>query len=570
MGKSHSMPSPWERELARLREENESLRVQLEDLQETLRAIHEGAVDALVVDRPGGPQVYTLTGADTPYRVMVEEMQEGAVTLSDDGAIIFCNKQIARLLGVSHQDLLGKAFRSFLAPESVPLFEALCQRDGSNASRSEVCLIAADGRQVPAYLAIKLLSTDGPAQTSAVIADLTELKRYQEIMASEVFATSVLDQAQDAIVVCDPSGQVIRTNQAAERLSAVNPLLQPFGVAFPLRRMIGPGPGDRRRRPREAELSLFPLASTVQFLRGMEAFLIRPDGRRLDLLLSVGQMLDFERKLLGTVVTMTDITERKRAEEEQQKSSEELARSNADLAQFASVVSHNLQEPLRTVTGFLQLLQKKHASQLDAEANSFVNDAMGGADRMSAMIKDLLAYSRIGAHGGELSPTDAGAALRQALDNLYESIRGAGAAITYGELPTVRADPSQLTQLFQNLLGNAMKFHGEAPPKIHVDACREGDFWRFSVRDNGIGIDPQFRDQIFDLFRRLHTRSRYPGTGVGLAICKRIVERHGGRIWVESQPGQGATFNFTLPSATTRDGHVGGHAAVGSVQGTQY
>ena len=140
------------------------------------------------------------------------------------------------------------------------------------------------------------------------------------------------------------------------------------------------------------------------------------------------------------------------------------------------------------------------------------------------------------------------AALRQALDNLHESIQETGAEITHGELPTIRADLSQLAQLFQNLIGNALKFRSEAPPKIHVDACREGDYWRFSVRDNGIGIDAQFQDQIFQIFRRLHTQKQYAGTGIGLAICKKIVDRHGGRIWIESEPGQGATFCFTLPT----------------------
>ncbi len=151
--------------------------------------------------------------------------------------------------------------------------------------------------------------------------------------------------------------------------------------------------------------------------------------------------------------------------------------------------------------------------------------------------------------------------IQQVLDNLYESIQEAGAEITHGELPTVRADASQLAQLLQNLLGNALKFRGEAPPKIHVDARREEDCWRFSVSDNGIGIDAQFQDAIFEIFRRLHTRKQYTGTGIGLAICKKIVDRHGGRVWVESQPGEGSTFFFTLPPAPTRDGHVGDHAA---------
>ena len=167
---------------------------------------------------------------------------------------------------------------------------------------------------------------------------------------------------------------------------------------------------------------------------------------------------------------------------------------------------------------------------------------------METLIKDLLAYARVGTRGVELVPTDAGAALRQALDNLHATIQEAGAEITYGELPTVRADATQLAQLFQNLIGNAMKFHGEAPPKIHVDACRNEDHWPFSVRDNGIGIDTQYQDHIFEMFRRLHARTEYPGTGIGLAICKKIVERHGGRIWVESEPGQGATFSFTFPT----------------------
>jgi PAS domain S-box-containing protein len=298
-----------------LKTENEDLRRQLGEAREALEAIRRGDVDAVVVDRPTGPQVYTLTGADTPYRVMVEEMQEGAVTLSDDGVIVYCNKQIARLLGASHQALLGQPFRAFLAPKSVSLFEAMWQRSRNETSRGKVHLTTAGATQVPVYLALRPLPTDGLAQTSLVIADLTEQKRYQDIMTSEVFATSVLDQAQDAIVVCDPSGRVIQANQAAVRLCGANPLLQPFGGVFPLCRVIEPNPDGPHGDQRYAELPLFPLASTAHFLRGIEASFLRKDGFRVELLLSVGQMLGVEQKLLGTVVTMTDITERKQAEE---------------------------------------------------------------------------------------------------------------------------------------------------------------------------------------------------------------------------------------------------------------
>jgi light-regulated signal transduction histidine kinase (bacteriophytochrome) len=237
-----------------------------------------------------------------------------------------------------------------------------------------------------------------------------------------------------------------------------------------------------------------------------------------------------------------------RAEEAVLKTAEELRRSNEDLGQFAYVASHDLQEPLRMVTGFVQLLQKKYGSRLDADADQFIAYAVDGATRMQTLINDLLAYSRVGTRGGEPAPTDVGAVLREALGNLHASIAETAAEITQGELPIVPADGTQLTQLFQNLIGNALKFRGNAPPKIHVDASRQGDHWLFSVRDNGIGIDPEFRDRIFLIFQRLHTRQKYPGTGIGLAVCKKIVDRHGGRIWVESQPGQGATFYFTIPT----------------------
>jgi len=243
-----------------------------------------------------------------------------------------------------------------------------------------------------------------------------------------------------------------------------------------------------------------------------------------------------------------DLVARKQAEEELRRTAEELARSNKDLEQFAYVASHDLQEPLRMVTGFVQLLKQNYGSRLDAEAEKYIDFASDGAKRMQTLINDLLAYSRAGTRAGELAPTDAGAALRQALANLEASIRETAAEIAHGQLPTVRADGTQLVQLFQNLVGNAMKFRGNAPPKIRVDACREEDHWLFFVRDNGIGMDPEYRDRIFLIFQRLHARNEYPGTGIGLAICKKIVDRHGGRIWVESQPGQGSTFYFTLPA----------------------
>jgi signal transduction histidine kinase len=242
------------------------------------------------------------------------------------------------------------------------------------------------------------------------------------------------------------------------------------------------------------------------------------------------------------------LKERKQADEALRRTAEELARSNRELEQYAYVASHDLREPLRTVTGFLQLLRQKCAGRLDSEADTFIDYAVDGAERMRALIDDLLTYSRVGTRGLELAPTDACTALQQAEHNLLASIRESEAQITHGALPTIPVDGVQLTQLFQNLVANALKFHSEAPPAIHVDASRKQDHWVFSVRDNGIGIDLGSEERIFQIFQRLHSRKKYAGTGIGLAVCKKIVERHGGRIWVESRPGEGATFFFTIPA----------------------
>jgi PAS domain S-box-containing protein len=244
----------------------------------------------------------------------------------------------------------------------------------------------------------------------------------------------------------------------------------------------------------------------------------------------------------------TDVTDRKRAEEALRRTAEQLDRSNKDLEQFAYVASHDLQEPLRMVTSFLQLLSDRYRGQLDDKAQQFIGYAVDGAQRMSALIHDLLAYSRVNSRGGELAPTDAEAAFDLALQNLHMAIEQSGAAVTHDPLPEVRASKAQLVQLFQNLVGNAIKYRAaDRPAQVHVSARQEDGHWLFGVADNGIGFEQQYEDKLFLIFQRLHSRSKYSGTGIGLAICKRIVERHGGRIWARGEPGTGATFFFTLP-----------------------
>ena len=249
----------------------------------------------------------------------------------------------------------------------------------------------------------------------------------------------------------------------------------------------------------------------------------------------------------ATLGNLMDITERKQAEETLKQMVGEIGRSNTELEQFAYVVSHDLQEPLRMVSSYTQLLARRYHDKLDTSANDFINYAVDGAERMRVLLNNLLDYSRLGTHGKPFKLTDFEDVFNQAMTNLKVAIEESEALVTHDYLPTLIVDEGQLVQLFQNLIGNAVKFCNQESPRIHVSAETKSGVWVFSVRDNGIGIDPQHAQRIFEIFKRLHTREEYSGTGMGLAICKKIVERHGGNIWIYSQPGEGSTFYFTIP-----------------------
>jgi PAS domain S-box-containing protein len=274
-------------------------------------------------------------------------------------------------------------------------------------------------------------------------------------------------------------------------------------------------------------------------LQDLEYRLVRPDGTAR-WAASKGQVFtDTAGQAVRMVGVTMDITARKEAEAE-------LQRVNAELQQFARIVSHDLHEPLRTVANFVTLLAERCQGNLDADAEKYIALAVDGAQRMQQMIQDLLLYSRVGDQARAFIAVDCEAVLIRVVHDLQLVITESSAVVTHDSLPTVRGDATRLGQVFQNLIGNALRFHGAAPPQIHVSACRGSGHWQFAVSDNGIGLDPRHAERIFQVFQRLHPRSKYPGTGIGLAICKKIVEQHGGRIWVESQPGAGSTFYFTI------------------------
>jgi len=247
-----------------------------------------------------------------------------------------------------------------------------------------------------------------------------------------------------------------------------------------------------------------------------------------------------------------EIDDRLRAETALAERTRALERSNKELEQFAYAASHDLQEPLRMVVSYLQLLERRYKGKLDSNADDFIHFAVDGANRMREMIKALLSYSRVGSHGKPFELVSMEKMMTEVLDNLNVAVSESHAAVTHDPLPDVLADAGQVTLLFQNLIANAIKFRREGPPQIHISAEQDADSWTFAVRDNGIGIEPEYMERIFDVFQRLHNPAKYAGTGIGLAICKRIVERHKGRLWVESEPGVGSTFFIRLPMEVTQ------------------
>ena len=487
----------------------------------------------------------------TKYRGLLEAAPDAMVVVNQSGEIVLLNVRAEKQFGYHRDELVGQKVTNIIrdgfaerliADGTRSAAKALAQQIGTGI---ELVGRRKDGSEFPIEIMLSPLESAEGVLVTAAIRDISVRKAAEKHLAQvEGRYRGLLEAAPDAMVVVKPAGEIVLLNVQAERQ---------FGYSRD--ELIGQKVTDIIPEGFAERLVADALRSTEDALAQQIGTGIELSGRRKNgSSFPIEIMLSPLESIEGVLITaaIRDITTRKRAEVHLLQKVEELNRSNEELGQFAYIASHDLQEPLRMVASYTQLLSKRYKGKLDADADEFISFAVDGASRMQRLIQDLLAFSHVGTKGRNLVATSSELALQTALLNLSSSIAESGALVTHDHLPTVLADEMQLVQLFQNLIGNGIKYQNTGIPRVHISAAiNGGDKWMFSVKDNGLGIDSRYFDRIFGMFQRLHKREEFAGTGIGLAICKKIVERHGGNISVESQLGHGSTFRFALPGVGT-------------------
>jgi PAS domain S-box-containing protein len=481
-----------------------------------------------------------LRECEESYRMLLDGIQDYAIFMMDPrGLVTSWNAGAERIKGYRADEIIGHNFSCFFPQEDIE----------QGKPERVLRMTAASGQHTEQGVRIR---KDGSrflaSVTFTALRDLTgKLRGFSEFShnlsaskESEAKYRGLLEAAPDAMVVVNQGGEIVLLNLQAEKQ---------FGyrrdelLGQQVKNIIPEGFAERLVSDglRSAEDALAQQIGTGIELQGR-----RKDGSEFPLELMLSPLESAEGVLVTAAIR--DITTRKNAEAALLHNVQDLNRSNEELEQFANIASHDLQEPLRMVASYTQLLAKRYKGRLDSDADEFIAYAVDGSNRMQALIQDLLAYSRAGTNGNAHCKISSESVLKEALKHLRATIEESGALVTHDSLPVLTTDGTQLAQVFQNLVGNAIKYHSTEIPHVHVSATKNAsNEWIFSVRDNGLGIDPQYFERIFVLFQRLHGREEFKGTGIGLAICKKILERLGGRIWVESQPAKGSTFYFALP-----------------------
>ena len=497
--------------------------------QEALWWAVDNAIDKVTLRRNLERQHQQLQESEARFRALVNAVPAMVWIAAPDGTMTFVTDQWLTYCGMTTEQLARDWVRLVIHPDDYE--RCVIQWAQARALGTDYEIEVRNRRHDGEYRWFLTRAVPTRDEAGRIIGwygtttDIHDRKQAEETLRQQA---EIIDQVHDAVIATDMAGLVTSWNKGAERL---------FG--YTTAEMVGKS--VHCLFPSELRAEVPALLQTLQ-ARGqheVELRQLRKSGGEFYAHLSLSQRRDDQGHPIGMIGYAIDITARRQAELAVQ-------RMNEELQQFAYIVSHDLNEPLRTMSGFVRLLANRFQGKLDADADECLTFITDGCQRMQQLLVDLLAYTRLGGKKLTRETVDCEVLFARVCTDLQSVIHESGATITHDPLPTLQADATLLGQVFQNLLSNAFKFRGAAPPRVHVSAQQEHMQWCFSVSDHGIGLDPSQAERIFQVFQRLHSRTEYAGTGIGLAICKKIVERHGGRIWVESQPGEGATFFFTV------------------------